>query len=80
MDTTGASDCFVAGFLAARQRGYSTARAGLFANAVGALTVQRIGAVEGVLPEEGVLAWMLEHRGSAAEENQIFREIWDSVP
>ncbi len=80
VDTTGAGDCFVAGFLAARQRGYSPACAGLFANAVGALTVQRIGAVEGVLPEDGVLAWMLERRGSTAEEGQIFQELWDSVP
>ena len=70
----------MAGFLAARQRGYSTARAGLFANAVGALTIQRIGAVEGVLPEDGVLAWMREHRGGAAEEAEIFQELWDSVP
>jgi len=71
VDTTGAGDCFVAGFLAARRRGYSTARAGLFANAVGALTVQCIGAVEGVLPEDGVLAWMLEHR------DKISQELWD---
>jgi sugar/nucleoside kinase (ribokinase family) len=80
VDTTGAGDCFVAGFLAARHRGYSPARAGLFANAVGALTVQRIGAVEGVLPEDDVLAWMLEHRSGAAGEGQIFQELWDSVP
>lgn len=64
VDTTGAGDCFVAGFLAARRRGDSLARAGWFANAVGALNVQRIGAVEGVLSEEGVLAWMQEYRGN----------------
>jgi len=80
VDTTGAGDCFVAGFLAARRRDYSTARAGLFANAVGALTVQCIGAVEGVMPEDNVLAWMREHRGDAAEDGQIFQELWDSVP
>ncbi len=57
-DTTGAGDCFVAGFLAARQRGASLAEAGQFANAVAALSVQRIGAVEGVLPLAETQAWM----------------------
>jgi hypothetical protein len=52
----------------------------LFANAVGALTVQRIGAVEGVLPEDDVLAWMRAHRDDAAEDGQIFQKLWDSVP
>ncbi len=58
VDTTGAGDCFVAGFLAARQRGASLAEAGRFANAVAALSVQRIGAVEGVLPLAETEAWM----------------------
>lgn len=71
VDTTGAGDCFVAGFLAARRRGYSPASAGLFANAVGALTVQCIGAVEGVLSEEGVLAWMLKHGGDVADAERV---------
>lgn len=57
-DTTGAGDCFVAGFLAARQRGASLAAAGQFANAVAALSVQHIGAVEGVLPLAETEAWM----------------------
>jgi sugar/nucleoside kinase (ribokinase family) len=73
VDTTGAGDCFVAGFLAARRRGYSLARAGWFANAVGALNVQCIGAVEGVLSEEGVLAWMQKHPGDMADAEQIFQ-------
>jgi sugar/nucleoside kinase (ribokinase family) len=57
-DTTGAGDCFVAGFLAARQRGASLAEAGQFANAVAALSVQKIGAVEGVLPFAETETWM----------------------
>ncbi len=57
-DTTGAGDCFVGGFLAARQRGASLAAAGQFANAVAALSVQKIGAVEGILPTAETEAWM----------------------
>jgi sugar/nucleoside kinase (ribokinase family) len=57
-DTTGAGDCFVAGFLAARQRGASLAEAGQFANAVAAMSVQTIGAVEGVLPLTQTEAWI----------------------
>lgn len=57
-DTTGAGDCFVGGFLAARQRGASLREAGKFANAVAALSTQQIGAVEGVLPLADTEAWM----------------------
>jgi sugar/nucleoside kinase (ribokinase family) len=48
VDTTGAGDCFVGGFLAALSRGASYAEAARFANAVGALSVQRLGAINGV--------------------------------
>ena len=58
VDSTGAGDCFVAGFLAARRRGLAMEEAGRFANAVGALTVQQIGAVEGVVEEEQLREWM----------------------
>ncbi len=57
-DTTGAGDCFVAGFLAARQRGASFAEAGHFANAVAALSIRKIGAVEGVLSRSETETWM----------------------
>lgn len=57
-DSTGAGDCFVAGFLAASQRGASLTEAGQFANAVAALSVQNVGAVEGVLPRAETEAWM----------------------
>jgi sugar/nucleoside kinase (ribokinase family) len=56
-DTTGAGDCFVAGFLAARQRGWNLQEAGQFANAAAALSVQELGAVTGMLPFEQVEEW-----------------------
>jgi sugar/nucleoside kinase (ribokinase family) len=58
MDTTGAGDCFAAGYLAALQRGWSHEEAARFANAVGALAVQRVGAVAGVLTWEESESWM----------------------
>jgi sugar/nucleoside kinase (ribokinase family) len=57
-DTTGAGDCFVAGFLDARQRGASWAEAGEFGNAVGALSVQKLGAVTGVIPRAQIESWI----------------------
>jgi sugar/nucleoside kinase (ribokinase family) len=48
VDTTGAGDCFVGGFLAATQRGLSVSEAARFANAVGALSVRQIGATAAV--------------------------------
>ncbi len=68
IDTTGAGDCFVAGFLAARQGGASWAEAGRFGNAVAALSVQKLGAVAGVLPWAETEAWMKSApvRGSVA--------------
>lgn len=58
IDSTGAGDCFVAGFLAALQRGCTIEEAAQFANAVGALNVQSVGAVTGMRPFEEVRAWM----------------------
>lgn len=58
IDTTGAGDCFVAGFLAARQQGASWEEAGRLGNAVAALSVQKLGAVTGVLPWGKTQAWM----------------------
>jgi sugar/nucleoside kinase (ribokinase family) len=48
VDTTGAGDCFVGGFLAALHYGKSTAEAASFANAVGALNVQGLGGTKGL--------------------------------
>jgi sugar/nucleoside kinase (ribokinase family) len=49
VDTTGAGDCFSGGFVAALQRGMEIEAAARFANAVGALAVQKVGATAGVL-------------------------------
>ena len=48
VDTTGAGDCFAAGFIAALQRGLPILEAARTANAVGALSVTRVGATAGV--------------------------------
>ncbi len=58
VDTTGAGDCFVGGFLAARLRGFNTREAARFANAVGALSVQRMGATAGLCGFDDTVAWM----------------------
>ncbi|HEY3457149.1 MAG TPA: carbohydrate kinase family protein [Bryobacteraceae bacterium] len=57
-DTTGAGDCFAAGFLTARQRGASWREAGQFANAAAALSVETLGAVSGMPTFEEVEKWM----------------------
>ena len=58
IDTTGAGDCFAGGFLAALQRGMTVLEAARFANAVGALSVQELGAVAGVRGFEETIEWM----------------------
>jgi ribokinase len=57
-DTTGAGDCFVAGFLAAMSRKSSLAEAGHFGNAVAALSVQKLGAIAGIPDYPHIQAWM----------------------
>jgi sugar/nucleoside kinase (ribokinase family) len=58
VETTGAGDCFVAGFLTGILRGWDWPTTLRFANAVGAQSVQSVGAVTGVRRAEEVLAWM----------------------
>ena len=58
VDTTGAGDCFVGGFLAALQRGFDEIEAARFANAVGALSVQKLGGTAGLLGFDETLGWM----------------------
>lgn len=57
-DTTGAGDCFAAGFLAASLEGATLAEAGHFANAVAAMSVQQIGAVSGVVSIDETRTWI----------------------
>jgi sugar/nucleoside kinase (ribokinase family) len=63
VDTTGAGDCFAGGFLAALQHGFSYVEAAHFANAVGALSVQRFGGTPGLLNFEDTLTWITEQQG-----------------
>ena len=59
VDTTGAGDAFVSGFLAARERGYALPECLAFANAAGAVCVGRVGA-SGTLQDFDQLARMVE--------------------
>ena len=58
VDTTGAGDCFVGGFLSALHHGQPLEEAARFANAVGALSTQRLGATAGLLSYDETLAWI----------------------
>lgn len=58
VDTTGAGDCFAGAFLASLQRSMTGPAAGRFANAVGALSVQRPGATTGLLACDETLRWI----------------------
>ncbi len=55
IDTTGAGDCFAAGFLYALSEGWSLERCGKFACAVASCSVEQVGAVAGVTSLEKVL-------------------------
>lgn len=58
IDSTGAGDCFSAGYIAALQRNLSHMETARIANAVGALSVQQLGATAGVRNWEETLRWM----------------------
>lgn len=63
VDTTGAGDCFAAGFLAALHRGLGFRDAARFANATGALAVTALGATRGIRPYPETEAWAaMNHR------------------
>ena len=52
VDTTGAGDCFAAGFLWALSNGYSLADCGRFACATASCTVEQVGATDGIRSAE----------------------------
>lgn len=58
MDSLGAGDCWAAGFVTGLLRGWPLDKIGQFANAVGACSVQALGATTGVLPEAETWAWV----------------------
>jgi sugar/nucleoside kinase (ribokinase family) len=64
VDTTGAGDCFVGGFLAALLRGLPYADAAHLANAVGALSVQKLGSTAGLLSFEETVEWVKAQQNS----------------
>src|SRR5262249_5002517 len=68
VETTGAGDCFVAGFLTGVLRGWDWPATLRFANAAGAHSVQSVGAVTGMRPAEEILAWIEEPRAGGQEE------------
>lgn len=70
VDSTGAGDAFLAGFLQARLRGWSAAEGALAANAAGALAASIVGAGEN-LPGARDIAAFLRARRLAAK--------WDTV-
>jgi sugar/nucleoside kinase (ribokinase family) len=57
VDSTGAGDCFAAGFLSAHLRALDFAQAGEWGNAAGALSVGSIGAVAGLLSAAEFEMW-----------------------
>ena len=62
MDTLGAGDCFMAGFLAGMLRGYAPAEAAKLGNAVSAHCVQAVGATTGIKPLKEVLAFQKKYK------------------
>lgn len=58
IDTTGAGDNFVAGFLTGLSKGWSLRECGTFANATGSLSVQYIGPSNGVRSMDQVIDYM----------------------
>lgn len=58
IDSTGAGDCFAGAFLAGIRHGMSSWEAARFANAAGALSVCKLGAVGGLLSFDETLAWI----------------------
>ncbi len=60
VDPTGAGDCYDAALLVGLSEGWALPKAGLFANAVGALATTRLGPMEGTFSRAEVLHFMGE--------------------
>jgi sugar/nucleoside kinase (ribokinase family) len=63
VDTSGAGDAWVAGFLAGLLRGRDLEQAGRLGNAMGAMCVTAIGTTPGLRTMEDTLAFMEEQAG-----------------
>ena len=64
VDTTGAGDSFVAGFLTGIVRGWELSESATFACAVAALNIRKIGATAGIPTFEEARAFMQQRKGS----------------
>lgn len=64
VDSTGAGDSFVAGFLAAYSKGKSLRDCSLFANAAGAMCVREVGATAGIKSFEQLMDFIREKSGA----------------
>jgi sugar/nucleoside kinase (ribokinase family) len=62
VDTTGAGDNFVAGFLTGTLKGWDLKKCGMFANVVGSICVGEVGATSSVQSMEQVLKFMRENK------------------
>jgi sugar/nucleoside kinase (ribokinase family) len=71
VDTTGAGDCFAGAFLAMLQRGMNYGEAARTANAVGAMVVEKLGAVTGVRGWEDTTAWIGRHDQGAPGSEEV---------
>jgi sugar/nucleoside kinase (ribokinase family) len=63
VDTTGAGDAFVAGFLYGTVKGWALEKTGIFANAVGGLCTTAMGATDGIRDFEGTVEFITQHGG-----------------
>jgi sugar/nucleoside kinase (ribokinase family) len=62
VDTTGAGDNFVAGFLTGVIKGWDFKKCGIFGNATGSVSVQKVGAISGVSSLEQVVDFMNKNK------------------
>ena len=67
VDTCGAGDAFIAGFLHGAARGWEVTQCARFATTVAAFCVSAVGTTQAVPPEETVLQYLREHPLSAEE-------------
>lgn len=61
VDSTGAGDAYVAGFLTGLLKGYDLLKASLLANTVGAMSVTAIGATSGIVDWETLVSFARKH-------------------
>lgn len=80
IDTTGAGDCFAAGFLTALLRGAPLQECGEWGNAAGALSVSRMGAVTGLHSRTQFESWLLQHQSAGLPASDAHTSLLISIP